>query len=201
MDDVKHDSPGKDAWEPWTPSEVAAILNGCGAPWCVVGGWAIDLFLGRKSREHADIEIAVPRAFFPDVRKHLREYALFAVGNNDVRKLDRAEFPFDKHQCWVLDEGAQKWRVDVMLEPGDQNRWVYRRNPKITGSRSDFILRDITGIPFLAPQAVLLFKAAGRQKDNADFENVLPRLSADARAWLRIALATHPTSSWVEKLQ
>jgi hypothetical protein len=34
-------------------------------PWCVAAGWALDLFRGMQTREHGDIEIAIPAAGFP----------------------------------------------------------------------------------------------------------------------------------------
>jgi hypothetical protein len=123
------------------------------------------------------------------------------VGGGERQRIFDEPFPPDKHQCWVLDRRAAKWRLDVMLEPGDRDTWVYRRAPAIVGPRDSFVLRDVTGIPFLAPQAVLLFKAASRAKDDADFENVLPHLSQDARTWLRDALAAHPSNRWAEKLR
>jgi hypothetical protein len=59
-------------WQPWSPSEVAQLLGTVRAPWCVAAGWAVELFLqfsgGEPSRPHEDIEIAVRRAGFPEVR-------------------------------------------------------------------------------------------------------------------------------------
>ncbi len=46
---------------------VAERLDGCGVPWAVAGGWALDLFAGTISRAHADLEITVPRADFPQI--------------------------------------------------------------------------------------------------------------------------------------
>ena len=54
------DGPGIEAWRAWSPQEAAARLIGCGAHWCVVGGWAVDLFLGKQTRAHDDLEIAIP---------------------------------------------------------------------------------------------------------------------------------------------
>jgi hypothetical protein len=58
------------------------------------------------------------------------------------------------------------------------------------------------GVPFLRPQAALLFKAKSmREKDEADFAAALPHLDAAARAWLRAALArAHPGHRWLESL-
>jgi len=40
--------------------EVAKLLAGVDVPWCVAAGWALDLFHGEVTREHEDLEIAVP---------------------------------------------------------------------------------------------------------------------------------------------
>ncbi|WP_460529046.1 nucleotidyltransferase domain-containing protein [Flindersiella endophytica] len=58
----------------WTPSEIAHHLTGIAAPWCVAAGWALDLFLGRQTRKHGDIEIAIPAARFPEVRDRFQRH-------------------------------------------------------------------------------------------------------------------------------
>ena len=180
-------------------------LAGVEAHWCVVGGWAIDLFLGRETRAHEDLEIAVPRAEFAAVRAHLTGFALHAVGDGEVRALGPAEPPPpDKHQNWVLDPRANAWRVDVMLEPGDADTWVYRRDESIRAPRAAMVRSTPDGVPYLVPQAALLFKAkaATRTKDEADFAAALPRLDPAARAWLRAALErVHPEHSWLARLR
>jgi hypothetical protein len=204
MNEVTHwDGPGLDAWEPWSPEEAAAELKGVDAAWAVVGGWAIDLFLGRKTRTHDDLEIAIPRSAFDAMRRHLSGYRLHVVGDGEVRRLGAvAPFPQDKHQCWVLDEEAGKWRVDIMSEPGDASIWRFRRDERINAPREWMIARSESGIPFLVPEAVLLFKAKNnRPKDEDDFANCLPELTQGARDWLRNALQrVHPEHVWLERL-
>jgi hypothetical protein len=203
-DGVKHwEGPGLDAWRPWTPEQVAAELDGMRAPWCVVGGWAIDLWLGERTRDHSDIEIAVPRAYFGAIRDRLGAYRLYVVGDGEVRALAPGELPpAEKHQNWVLDEASSAWRVDVMLEPGDASTWIYRRDERIRAPRARMIgSRD--GIPHLAAQGSLLFKAKNmRDKDEVDFAACLPRLDADACAWLADALSlVQPGHVWIERLR
>lgn len=38
------------------PRQVLSLLDGFGKPWWVAGGWAVDLFIGRPTRPHKDIE-------------------------------------------------------------------------------------------------------------------------------------------------
>jgi hypothetical protein len=39
-------------WDAWLPEQVAAPLAGVETPWYVAAGWAIELFLGEKQRDH-----------------------------------------------------------------------------------------------------------------------------------------------------
>jgi len=68
----------------WTPSEVARHLAGVATPWCVAAGWALDLFRGTQTREHGDIEIAIPAASFPEVRDRSPGYAFDAVSSGRI---------------------------------------------------------------------------------------------------------------------
>ena len=55
------------------------------------------------------------------------------------------------------------------------------------------------GIPYLRPEICLLFKAkAMRDKDEADFQAALPRMSPAQRVWLHTALEqVHPDHNWI----
>lgn len=50
------DPPPVRAWEPWSPVEVARRLADVTVPWCVVGGWALDLAAGQQHRQHEDLD-------------------------------------------------------------------------------------------------------------------------------------------------
>ncbi len=198
------DGPPLEAWDAWRPEEAARRLAGLDVPWCVVGGWSIDLFLGRETRAHGDLEIAIAREDFARVREHLSEFALHVVGDGEVRALGTDELPpADRHQNWLLDPRANAWRLDVMLEPGDADTWVFRRDERIRAPRAQMVDRTREGIPYLEPRGALLYKAKALvPKDQADFASVAPRLSPTAREWLREALAiAHPGHIWIEALR
>lgn len=40
---------------------ITSLMAGFNKTWGIAGGWAIDLFIGKETREHKDIEIAVFR--------------------------------------------------------------------------------------------------------------------------------------------
>ncbi|MGH7290655.1 MAG: nucleotidyltransferase domain-containing protein, partial [Myxococcota bacterium] len=143
---MRWDGPPLEAWDAWRPDEIARRLAGLRAPWYVVGGWAIDLFLGAQTRHHEDLEIAIPRTDFPEVRAQLADFALYVVGDGEVRALKPDELPpAEHHQNWVLDPRANAWRVDVMLEPGDARTWIFRRDESIHAPRDQMVGRSADG--------------------------------------------------------
>lgn len=167
------------------------MLDGLDTPWCVVGGWALELFHGQP-REHEDLEIAVAVADFDLVHERLSGYEFFVpVGEGRLRPLDDAgDAFFVSHQTWVRERTTGKWRVDIMRNPHDGDTWICRRDRRIRRPYAEVIDRTPDGIPFMRPELALLFKAKlVRPKDETDLETTLPFLSGEARSWLADALA------------
>ena len=189
-----------DAWEAWSPAEAARLLEGLEAPWYVAAGWALDLFLGRQTRPHTDLEVGIPGQRFPVVRERLADYELVVVGDGHGWPLTESTLAA-YHQTWVR-EPRGPWRVDVFREPWDGDVWICRRDSRIRLGRDALISRSREGIPYAAPEVVLLFKAkATRPKDDEDFVTVLPHLDAAGRRWLRSSLElVHPGHRWLGEL-
>jgi len=79
----------------------------------------------------------------------------------------------------------------------------YRRNQSITRPLADAIVPGEAGIPLLALEIVLLYKAKNpsHEGNQGDFEVALPYLDADRRAWLRDALLkVRPGHEWLSQL-
>ncbi|WP_310541780.1 nucleotidyltransferase domain-containing protein [Phenylobacterium sp.] len=195
------DGPPLEAWQAWTPEQTAARLAGLAAPWCVVGGWALDVWLGRESRVHEDLEVAVPKPFLPQMRAQLAGLDLYSIGDGEVLSLaPGAEPPEDKYQIWVAE--GETWRLDVMAEPGDAATWVFRRDESVTAPRAQMMGLSPTGVPYLKPQGALLYKAAKlRPKDEADFTLFAPLLDEAATVWLRTLISRlYPGHPWLARL-
>ena len=41
-------------WNPINPEEAYDLFRQLEIPWWIAGGWAIDLFIGRQTRQHKD---------------------------------------------------------------------------------------------------------------------------------------------------
>jgi hypothetical protein len=171
----------------------AHALAALPCPWFVAGGWAIDLYLGRVTREHADVDVAVYRRDQAAVRRHLETegWVLRKVVARQLEPWAGGEWlSLPVHEVHAAREQGEPARLEVLLNEGDDQLWRFRRRPEITRPRAQVELRSPEGLPFLAPEVVLLFKASGtRPADDADFEACRGALDSERRAWLRAALA------------
>jgi hypothetical protein len=188
-------------WQPWSPLEVAARLAEVDIRWCVAAGWALDLYRGGVSREHEDLEIAVPAGSFPLVRAALADFEFDVVGSGHIWPLESPAFAVT-FQTWVREPLTGVYRLDVFRDPHDGDTWICRRDESIRLPYEQVIEITSDGVPFMAPEIVLLFKAKhARPKDEADFAGTLDALGAAQRAWLADALArVHPGHPWLQLL-
>jgi hypothetical protein len=183
----------------WEPREVARRLAGVEAPWYVAAGWALELFTGAPIRPHSDIEIAVPAARYPEIRDRFPGYEFDAVGSGLIWESPTSDVLDAVFQSWLRDPATGRYHLDVFREPHDGDTWICRRDPSIRMPYSEVILRTHDGVPYLAPELVLLFKAKNtRPKDQADFQAVLPGLAPRQRETLGRLLAwVHPGHAWL----
>jgi hypothetical protein len=154
------------------------------------------------TREHEDLEIAVPAGQFGPVRAALANFDIEVVGSGRRWPLDSPAFDV-MMQTWVRERDTGIYRLDIFREPHDGGTWICRRDRSIRLPYEQVIATTPEGIPYLVPQIVLLFKAGHhRPKDLADFTGVLPLLNPVRRAWLAAALArVHPGHPWISELQ
>lgn len=192
-------------WEPLTVDQLAAKFRSAPFPWWIVGGWAIDLFIGRETRSHEDIEIAVLRRDQMDLQHWLRGWELWygpTPGAGLARWPEGAQLGAQVHEVWCREEPKGPWRLEVLLEEADAGRWRYRRDPRVTASLESIAV-EVRGLPVIRPEVALLYKSKGsRERDEADFRTVLPHLDDSARRWLLEALQNAGTgSAWIEALR
>ncbi|WP_426499353.1 nucleotidyltransferase domain-containing protein [Streptomyces sp. D54] len=186
----------------WTPGEVAQRLAGISTPWCVAAGWALDLFRGRQTRDHGDIEIAIPEAGFPEVRDRFPGYVFDAAGSGRIWEDAPPETLAAVHQTWLRDPVTGNYLLDVFREPHDGDIWICRRDETIRLPYSEIVHHTREGIPYLAPELVLLFKAKhARPKDRRDFDATVPHLTGAQRTTVEELLArVHPGHAWLTDL-
>jgi hypothetical protein len=189
----------KDNLEP--VSFLHELMTGFERPWFVVGGWAIDLFVGSQSREHDDIEIGIYRNDQQWLRRHLGAWQFTKVVNGESARWNDGELlELPVHELHARSSSPER-QLEILLQEESNEHWLYRRNAEIGEKKRDVCLVS-NGIPYLRPDIVLLFKAKNtRAKDERDFELVRERLTERQRDWLREALVKcHPEHRWLSSI-
>ena len=193
------------AWEPMSPGEAADELGGLDAPWWVAGGWAIDLLVGRQTRDHGDLDIVILRRDQDRVRRHLEGWDVWAADPPGTqRPWPVGEvLPEHVHDVWCRRHPDAAWTVQLMIDEAHGDEWRYRRHPDVRRPVRTLAGRaSRPGLPVLSPDVQLLAKSRNpRPKDHADFQISRDLLSLTERDWLRAALqTTSPDHPWIPQL-
>ena len=191
-------------WEPFDPAKVVEVMHGCDVPWWVAGGWALDLFLGSETRPHADLDIAMLRRDQAALRDHLKEWDLrYATPDHRLEPWQQGRLlKLPLHAIWARRTPEAPWLCEFLLSDEAEGCWVFGGSPSVRLPLAEVGQPATSGLPILAPEIVLLFKADDpKPKDEADFEAVVPRLSPLRREWLANAIQhCHPGHRWIPRL-
>jgi hypothetical protein len=186
---------------PLDPAEVAGVLAGFDRPWWIAGGVGLDLWLGRATRAHGDVDVVVLRRDQIVLRQYLADWDLhYVTAAHTLEPWDGARLELPVHEIWGRRAPPGPWQVEFLLNEAEDDRWLYRRDPSVSLAL-DRAGADC-GVPVLAPEIVLLYKAKEpRDRDEADFSVVAPELGPEQRSWLRAAIAGgHPAHPWLARL-
>jgi hypothetical protein len=179
-------------------------LSGCQAPYWVAGGWALDLFLGRITRPHHDIDVAILRRDQAVVQRYLADWSLRWV---EPRSGGRFH-PWHPEEWLALPvheiHGTHPdgTTIELLLNEAASEIWHFRRDRRIRRPLSLVGRKTPQGMPYLAPEVVLLYKAQDfRASDAADFAIVRDDLNEEQRSWLAHAITTaHGDHPWLATL-
>lgn len=188
-------------------ARVAELFLEFFRPWCICGGWALDLFVGRASRPHKDVDVAIWRPDQLAVQGYLTSRGWRLEKSVSGRLLPWAPgewLDLPTHGIWCRNPDAQPDFVEILLNELADGRFAFRRRPGITRELSKAVRESGDGVRILAPEIVLLYKstaAAPGSIHQQDFENTRPHLDFEQRNWLRGALAeTNPGHTWLGRL-
>ena len=149
-------------WEPLVPAKVAALFARMTAPWWIGGGHAIELFLSRTSRSHADVDVLLLRRDQHEAHRFLPGWDIQAADPPGTLRPWAAEetLPTDVHDIWCRERPGGPWRLQFMLDEVDGDEWVSRRDDRIRRPVSSIGLRTADGLPIISPEIQLFSKAA-----------------------------------------
>lgn len=198
---------------------AAEHMAGYRHDWFICGGWAVDLMLGRQTRDHLDVDIAVFEDDQRALHSHLEGWHL--LGHDDAVADDCPDQwdgrwltpPAHVHANTSTMLGTE---LDIQICPRTRDKWVL-----VTGAtepRINLPMTECRGesrwgeLPVVSAVVILYFKAlaprwrmqprqAPRPQDEADLDTLLPTLDPTQRHWLRQAIAANePTHRWLTKL-
>jgi hypothetical protein len=169
--------------------------------WGIAGGWAIDLFIGKETRLHSDLEVAIFREDQHILRNMLLNWSFEKAVEGKLVPWEEEWLKLPIHEI----QGVHKQsgdRLEVLLNEIEDNKWIFRRESSVSFQESSLFLHSNEGIPYLHPAVVLLYKAKNtREKDHADFLAVKDLLKGDDKKWLLNALQVHvPDHKWIQEL-
>ena len=172
-------------------------------PWFIAGGWAIDLGIGKQTREHEDLDICIFREHTSEVLNYFSDWEIKVAipGENRLEPVVNLEDTKKPRYGLHLNKGSRF--IEILLTDKIENQITFRRDPSITLNYKDFVRTDAVGRKLIAPELQLLFKAKeGRGKDQHDFYAYLPGMSTEQKNWLHSTLIKHhPVSPWINDLQ
>ena len=186
-------------WNPIAIERMAERFADTDFEWWVAGGHAIDLFLGWKTRSHADLDIEMFRLDSKHLFDVFDGWDLHVVSEGgpapwtDPTFLDASVFG-----VWIRPDPTAPWQVEIVFAGGDRHEWCFRRDPSIVLPGGELIRRTETGIPYGTPEVQLRYKSMqARPKDDVDLGRCLVRMTVEQRYWLADAIAkTSPGHAW-----
>lgn len=212
----------------WMMEKLKAFMSDSKFPWAVCGGFALDLFLNKNFRLHSDIDICVFETDRKDVLNYVFDKAWHVYefrGQGKVRPLERTILSDSGRNLMCVNDGCDI----VKFYPCEDDGLLYHQFFH-TGMQDFYYLEFLfnringehlvldpekglqrklskailarNGIPYLAPEIALLYKASN--SDNPDYQfdyaQTYPYLNEDQRAWFLHGMkAMYPTGhSWIE---
>jgi hypothetical protein len=194
-------TPDLGPWEPLPLEAAVALFAGAPFRWWISGGVALELHVGRSWRPHDDTDAGICRQDVSDLHDVLDGWDVHVAAAGTLRPWRGEPLDAERHEnnLWCRRSVGAPWEIDMTIGEGDADRWVYRRDPTVHLAWDEAVLADPHGVPYLAPEIQLLFKAKGlRAKDDTDAREVVPILGVARRDRLRTWLPRdHP---WQELL-
>ncbi|MBN1582580.1 MAG: amino acid transporter [Anaerolineae bacterium] len=182
------------------------LLSGLSVPWWMAGGRAIDLFAGYETRVHGDTDVLIRRDDQLAVQRYLSDWDLHKTKQPGLKPWPGGEFlARPVNDIWCRRTPDSPWQLQLMLLDTEGDEWIFKRDPAIRGRIEDLGRRTPGGVPYLAPEVQLLYKAKAETiaKDQADFETALPMMDERACGWLLACLEKRfpDGHAWMDALE
>lgn len=210
--------------------EANKFLSFGGFEYAFCGGFAIEVFLNREIRKHGDIDIS---AYWQDRDKiiHYMQSLGFHVyemcGGGIAHHITDVKFQIKaKRNIFCFKDGCSLVKlsplgetdmyhldfdhigqlkldfIEFLFNNRNVDSFLYARNENISLPITQAILNR-NGIPYLAPELVLLYKSTDTERDGyrLDYESAIAEMTSEQKDWLQTALKVMNPSGhkWLEE--
>ncbi len=197
--------------------EVKKLLQDASFSWAVCGGFGLELFLDAEIRTHGDIDICVFERNRETILRHMleRDWEVYEFrGMGKVRPIRDAQASEPGRNVLCLKEGCELIRfypcdeqdqyhqffhtgirelnyVEFLFNRAENGAFVFDLGKEIRKNLTE-VIRFREGIPYLAPEIALLYKASRweEEQNRLDFERVYPCMEENQQNWLMRSLET-----------
>ncbi len=186
------------------PLSAAIAMVGFTRPWCIAGGWGIDLWLGKMTRQHSGVKIAILREHQIDLRDYCHGWK-FHIKTMDGRlvawkQTNRQMLMLPVRELQAHDRAARP--IGISLHESDGIDWIDPMFFDVRRNLSTWLTRTSRGVPVLSPEVNLLIRSHDPgDRVELDFRSAADLLGEDQRTWLKLSLmrinAYHP---WLDRL-
>src|SRR5580692_1197154 len=100
-------------WGALTPTDAVALLSEFRARWWIAGGWALDLFLGKVTRTHQDLDVGIFRSDTAGVVASLSGWEFFEAKDGVLSALALDATPrAGVHSLWGKRANTAQWELE-----------------------------------------------------------------------------------------
>ena len=137
---------------------IKSIMESFHCKWFIAGGWAIDLHVGKESRIHKDIEIAIFREDQFKLKEYLHDWEFKKAISGEFHPWKNEYLELPIHELHAENK-VSKEKIEVLLNETNGDKWRFRRDIRISSPIKEFSNYTSEGIPYVSPEIVLLYKA------------------------------------------
>lgn len=172
-------------WQLLSIASLKQIMHDADFDWYLAGGIALDEFLGRKTRNHEDIDILVNFKYLERILDFFKNYKVYTARNGSLSLSSFNEIN-STDSLWIAKDDEESFIIQILFFEEEAGHWVYKRENDIWKRIEDiyFVKNDMK---IIQPEIQLLYKMNSsnvRDKDLYDYHNVYPVLEERQRAWL-----------------
>ncbi len=177
-------------WKPYSIEQIKLLFNAADFTWGIAGGWAIDLYIGRQTRRHEDLDIMILSCEQQELFDYLKGFTVYVAKDGKLsiwsgQKID------DRYSLWVSERESTPFIFEILLMDTVEEKWIYKRNRMISGDLNRLFIDSKYDVKIVAPEIQLLYKLGAsfvRDKDIQDLKTIYKFLNINQLEWLKSSL-------------